>query len=98
MDKKIDVIFGIIIVSICVGMSFYCYHRGLIRGRAEATENITKPDTTYNKVILDSIEYNIKKKDSVIVEIKKKIKYEIEEANNLNDSDAIILFKQLASE
>ena len=98
MEKKIDIIFAIIIVALCVGLFVYGFYLGRNKAKKEIIENIVKPDTTYNKVILDSIEYNIKKKDSVIVEIKKKIKYEIEESNNLNDSDAVILFKQLASE
>ena len=59
--------------------------------------NVTLPDTTYNKVILDSIEYNIHKKDSTIVELKKRIEYEMEQAINANDSIAIEQFKELAS-
>lgn len=55
-------------------------------------------DTTYNKVILDSIEYNIKRKDSIITNIKRNIKYEVEQANNVSDSVAVSMFKQLASE
>ncbi len=58
--------------------------------------NITLPDTTYNKVILDSIEYNIHKKDSTIIELKKRIKYEMEQTINANDSIAIEQFKELA--
>ena len=58
--------------------------------------NVTLPDTMYNKVILDSIEYNIHKKDSTIVELKKRIEYEMEQAINANDSVAIEQFKELA--
>lgn len=58
--------------------------------------NVTLPDTTYNKVILDSIEYNIHKKDSTIIELKKRTKYEMEQTINANDSVAIEQFKELA--
>lgn len=55
-------------------------------------------DTSYNKIILDSIEYNINKKDSTITEIKKKFEYEKNKALNASDSDAIKQFIKLASE
>lgn len=97
MDKTVDVIFGIVIVSICVGLSFYCYHRGLVRGRAEAIENIVKLDTTYDKVVLDSIEYNIIKKDSVIYNFKQEMKDEVTKSFELSDSAAVQLFRELAS-
>ena len=97
MGKKINIIFSIIIVSISVGLFFYCYYRGLVRGRAEVTENVVKPDTTYNKVVLDSIEYNIIKKDSIIYNIKQEMKNEVTESFELSDSDAIRLFKELCT-
>ena len=58
--------------------------------------NVTLPDTMYNKVILDSIEYNIHKKDSTIVELKRRTEYEMEQAINANDSVAVKQFKELA--
>lgn len=54
------------------------------------------PDTTYNKVVLDSIEYNIKIKDSTILELKKRIEYETEQAINANNSNAVKQFYELA--
>lgn len=98
MDKTVDVIFGVVIVSICIGLSAYCYHRGLVRGRNEVIENIVKPDTTYNKVALDSIEYNIIKKDSIIKHIKYEMQHEIKKVNTINDSTAVKLFKQLCTD
>ena len=65
----------------------------------EHKDNINQvvvPDTTYNKVVLDSIKYNIIKKDSTIVELKKRTEYEMEQAINANDSIAIEQFKELA--
>ena len=97
MEKKIDIIFGIIIVIISIGLFFYGYYRGLVKGRAEAIENIAKPDTTYNKVVLDSIEYNITKKDSVIYNIKQEMKDEVTESFELSDSVAVKLFKKLCT-
>lgn len=97
MDKKIDIIFGIVVVSICIGLFFYGYHRGLIKGRTEAIENVVKPNTTYNKIILDSIEYNIIKKDSIIYNLKKEMKDEISKSLSISDSDAVNLFKELCT-
>ena len=54
-------------------------------------------DTTYNHKILDSIEYNIIKKDSIITILKKEMKYEIEQSNNLSDSAAVDLFQWLST-
>lgn len=58
---------------------------------------VTICDTTYNVVTLDSIRFNIKVKDSVIVKLKKKVVYEMEQAINADDSTAVIQFKELAS-
>jgi hypothetical protein len=98
MEKKIDIIFGIIIVSISIGLFFYGYHLGLVKGRAEATENVAKHDTAYNKVVLDSIKYNITKKDSVVYNIKQEMKDEVTKSFELSDSDAVKLFKELCEQ
>ena len=55
MEKKIDIIFGIIIVSISIGLFFYGYHLGKHNAKSEIIENTTKPNTAYNKIVLDSI-------------------------------------------
>lgn len=62
------------------------------------SNNIIVTDTIYNKVTLDSIEYNIIKRDSIIYNITNKYKDEIEQANNISDSCAIELFKELVQE
>ena len=59
--------------------------------------NIEICDTTYNIITLDSIRYNIKIKDSVIIKLKKELVYEMEKAINADDSTAVIQFKELAS-
>lgn len=56
-----------------------------------------KIDTTINKFRIDSIQLVIKTKDSIITKIKEYEKEEINNASNLNDSDAIKLFKKLVS-
>lgn len=55
-------------------------------------------DTAINTLLIDSIEYNIIHKDTIIYNIKKVQKYEIEKAKNISDSDAVKLFKQLVTE
>lgn len=57
---------------------------------------VTICDTTYNVVTLDSIRHNIEIKDSFIVELKKRVVYEMEQAINADDSAAVIQFKELA--
>ena len=57
-----------------------------------------KCDTTINHVRIDSIEYIIRSKDSIINNIKINTKHEIKIANVLDDDDVIKLFKQLVSE
>lgn len=56
-----------------------------------------KCDTVINKVRIDSIEYNIRYKDSII----KKIKYDTKEYNNkidaFDDDANVKLFKELVS-
>lgn len=59
---------------------------------------INKCDTVINKVRIDSIEYVIKSKDSIIKKIKYDEKRNIEKANGLSDTASVELFKQLVSE
>ena len=80
-------IFGIAISIICCNV---------LDNKRKEHININKIDTTYNKVLLDSIEYNIQLKCSTIVELKRLSKYETEQAINSNDSAAIEQFKSLA--
>lgn len=54
-------------------------------------------DTTYNKVVLDSIEYRIIEKDSTIKKIKYEMKYEVNKVYTLDDSATVKLFYQLCT-
>lgn len=83
----------IILIAIVFGIGYMCGNTVAIKKQ----ESFHIVDTTYNKVVLDSIEYNIIKRDSVIYEIQKKMKYEIEKSFLINDSSAVELFKKLAS-
>lgn len=83
------IVFGII----CFSVGYYI---GNNNNEKTNYDNVIVPDTTYNKVTLDSIEYNIHKKESTIIELKKRTKYEIEQAINANDDIAIKQFKELA--
>ena len=84
-----------IIIIICIS----CFIVGILIGsnyKHNNTETITIYDTVYNKTILDSISYNIKVKDSIIIKLKHKMPYEIEQAINADDSTAIKQFYELA--
>lgn len=75
-----------------------CFLVIINKSKVEANFDLTNPDSIINKTKIDSIELVIKRKDSTIINIKEYIKNEIKEANNLNDSSSIELFKQLVSE
>ena len=60
--------------------------------------SLTNQDSVINKVHIDSIELIINKKDSVILKIKEYELKEIKQADNLNNDDAVVLFKKLVSE
>ena len=84
-----------IIIIICIS----CFIVGILIGsnyKHNNTETIIIYDTVYNKTILDSISYNIKVKDSIIIKLKHKMQYEIEQAINADDSTAIKQFYELA--
>lgn len=57
-----------------------------------------KCDTIINKIRIDSIEYVIRSKDSIINKIKINEEKYINKASNLNNDNAVELFKQLVSE
>lgn len=92
--EKLNKILIVIFLLILFGVMFYSWNK--INSIKQNKDNIEIIDTTYNKVVLDSIEYRIRIKDSVIVELKKQVKYEIEQAINANDSDAVKQFYELA--
>lgn len=58
-------------------------------------DNNVKIDTTYNKVLIDSIQLNITRTESTIVEYNKILNYEMDKANNLSNDSAVLLFREL---
>ena len=84
-------IFGLVTSILC----FIFLIIGVQCGLDIAKHNNDNIDTTYNKVILDSINVEISKKDSVINNLKQRMNYEIEQAVNANDSIAVWQFQIL---
>lgn len=93
MQKQINWMLLIIcfLLGVCLGL-FIDTNRQI----DNANEKYIVNDTIYNTITLDSIRYNIIVIDSTIIEIKKNVRYEIEQAINANDSDAVEQFKALA--
>lgn len=94
MEKvnKICVFIVILLVAFIAG-----YVVGDKQNQIIDNKDVVLPDTTYNKVTLDSIEYNIIKKDSTIYKLKEEVKDEIEKALNADDSIAVEQFKSLST-
>lgn len=94
MEKvnKICVFIVILLVAFIAG-----YIVGDKQNQIIDNKDVVLPDTTYNKVTLDSIEYNIIKKDSTIYKLKEEVKDEIEKALNVDDSIAVEQFKSLST-
>nr|DAP37209.1 MAG TPA: hypothetical protein [Crassvirales sp.] len=61
-------------------------------------ESIKPIDTSYNRVVIDSIKYNIIKRDSIIIHIKDSIIYELQINQSASDSMLIVNFQKLLSE
>lgn len=71
---------------------------GYTKGVSDTEKELNAIDTTYNIITLDSIKYNIKEKDSVITKLKIKYEEEVKDANNLDDTSAVELFKKLVTD
>lgn len=98
MDKKDLGVIGIVLsFAILTILGFFIFNR--CNRDKENKENIIQiVDTTYNKVILDSIQINIKQQDSVITKIKYEMQYEIKKADTISNDSAVKLFKQLCAD
>lgn len=59
-------------------------------------KKIVITDTIYNKKVIDSIQFDINKLETTIVDIKKRYEYEKEQALNDSDSAAVKRFLELA--
>lgn len=90
--NKIGIFLILLIISFCIG-----YGYGNKECENEVKEPIKIQDTTYNHIILDSIQYNIIKKDSIIYQLKIDAKNEIKKSNNLSDTATVNLFEWLST-
>lgn len=63
-----------------------------------SVEPVKPVDTTYNRVVIDSIEYNIIKRDSIIVQIKDSIIYELQLNQTADDTTVVVNFQKLLSD
>lgn len=88
--KKLLII-NIVIALINVVIGSYLLHN------FHGTRNVL-PDTTINKVLIDSIQTIINRKDSEVINIKEKIKYEKSVNDSLNGTDVVLLFERLVNE
>jgi hypothetical protein len=61
-------------------------------------EPIKSIDTSYNRVVIDSIKYNIIERDSMIIHIKDSIIYELQLNQTADDSTVVINFQKLLSD
>lgn len=61
-------------------------------------EPIKPIDTSYNRVVIDSIKYNIIERDSMIIHIKDSIIYELQLNQTADDSIVIANFQKLLSD
>jgi hypothetical protein len=89
----------ILIIQVIIAL-ITVYEVGLINKISSSISELTRltnVDSVINRVRIDSIELVITQKDSTIVNIKNTIEDEVKEANSLNDSASLELFKRLVS-
>lgn len=96
MKKLVILVLIIAIINLCLTMSVIINFSGSVEDFKINNKPIT--DTNYNKVLIDSIQYNIIKKDSTIITINNIIKDEINKVDSINDDSAVVLFRQLLQE
>ena len=89
---------GLVICMYIIGIAIFVLIGTATNPNNNSKDNIEVCDTVYNKVTLDSIEYNIVKRDTIIYKIKVKMMYEIKESKLISDSDAVKLFNSLVAE
>lgn len=92
-----DIITYSIFIIVCI---LSLSHISLYKHRIDELEHQLNNsyDTAYNHIVIDSIRYNIIQKDSIIVNYKHTIAYEIQQNIASTDSDAVKLFYSLLSE
>lgn len=92
MKKMIIVILVIVIINLCITLC-------LFKSRCvEANPVYNKVDTAINHIRIDSIQFVITQKESIVVKLKEYEKDVDDKVNNINDSASWELFKRLVSE
>lgn len=98
MDNEDIKVIGIVLsFAVLTVLGFSIFNRCNI-DKENKQDIIQIVDTTYNKVILDSIQINIKQRDSVITKIKYRMQYEIKKADIISNDSSVKLFKQLCTD
>ena len=96
-NKIIQTILIIVIILFFIWLS-YVFIKHEIKDYKEHNQQVKIIDTTYNHIVLDSIEYNIIIKDSVITHIRHEYEDSIVKVISFDDSTSFELFKRLVSE
>lgn len=87
-----------VLVGIIMCLMLYIFYNVKHNQKIKNEQTVIIGDTTYNKVVLDSIEYNIIYRDSIIYKLKEQMEYEKDKVHNMSDNDAVKLFYELVSE
>lgn len=89
MKKLLIINIVIALINVVISLSVFIHYHG--------TSNVDT-DTIVNKVLIDSIQTIINRKDSEVVTIKRKIEYEKSINDSLTGTDAVLLFESLVTE
>lgn len=90
----------ILIICFIVIIVLLIFVIGTLVARIKTLEESTTqlPDTTTNTIVIERIKDNISEQEELINDYKQEYYEETKRANNLNDSAAVKLFFELASE
>ena len=96
LNKNI-IIFIVIFIIACIGGYYYIRIGNYKKEIAELNRQINEYKSAANpsKEIIDSIEYNIIYRDSIIYKLKTEYVKDVEVIKNMPDSCAVNLFKEL---
>lgn len=86
-------LFWILLVAIVAIIGYYV-------GNSNSNNNLPveeEYDTVYNRVVIDSIKYNIVTKDSIITNLIYEYEIKVIEIENMSDSASVELFKDLCT-
>lgn len=95
-NKKLTTIITVLI-GIIICLMLYIFYNVKYNQKIKNEQTVIISDTTYNQVVLDSIQYHIIYRDSIIYKLKEEMKYEKDKVYNMSDNDAVKLFYELVS-